>query len=138
MNVTLTTYPKEGYLLIESKGVIETMEELLAHSQMIWEEIQHHSFEKILINEPEIILPQNLVLYFNLVKNYVANFPPGIYDVKIVVVFPKSIKRCFCPGKLCAKAGGLSILLLLLLKMPCTALPATMVNSKQIDFQHYP
>ena len=107
MNVTLTTHPKEGYLLIESKGVIETAEELLAHSQMIWAEIQHHDFQKILINEPEIILPEDLVLYFNLVKNYVANFPPGIYDVKIAVVFSEKYKEMLLSWETLCQSRGL-------------------------------
>ena len=86
MNVTLTSYPKEDYLLIESKGAIETMEELLAHSRMVWEEINKHNFRKVLVGEPETVLPLDLTLYFNLVKSYVDSFPPEIYDVKIAIV----------------------------------------------------
>ena len=86
MNVTLTTHPKEDYLLIESNGSIETMEELLAHSQMVWEEINNHEFRNVLIDEIETMLPLELTLYFNLVKSYVDSFPPEIYDVKIAIV----------------------------------------------------
>jgi len=107
MNVTLTTCPKEDYLLIESKGTIETMEELLTHSQMIWAEIGNHDFKKIMVNEPEIILPQNLVLYFDLVKNYVANFPHRIYDVKIAVVFSEKYKEMLLSWETLCQSRGL-------------------------------
>ena len=86
MNVRFTTYPKEEYLLIESKGEIETMEGLLAHSQTIWEKIHSHNFKKVLINDLETSFPLELTLYFNLVKNYVDNFPPEIFNVKIAIV----------------------------------------------------
>jgi len=107
MNVTLTTYPKEDFLLIESKGAIETMEELLAHSQMIWSEIDNHDFEKVLVNEPEIIPPQDLVLYFNLVKNYVDNFPREIYNVKIAVVCSESYKEVLSSWESVCQSRGL-------------------------------
>ncbi|MEO9004719.1 MAG: hypothetical protein ABI288_08270, partial [Ginsengibacter sp.] len=85
MNVTLTTIPKEDYLLIESKGSVETMEELLAHSQIVWERINSHNFKKVLINDIETYFPLELTLYFDLVKNYVDHFPSEIFDVKIAV-----------------------------------------------------
>lgn len=86
MNITLTSYPKEDYLLIESKGSIETMEELLAHSQLIWKEVDKHEFRKILVDEPETTMPLELTHYFDLVKNYVDNFPREIYDLKAAIV----------------------------------------------------
>jgi hypothetical protein len=107
MNVTITSYPKEDYLLIESKGTIETMEGLLAHSQMIWEEIHNHDFQKILVNEPETILPLELVPYFNLVKNYVDNFPPEIYDLKIAVVFSEKYKEMILSWESLCQSRGL-------------------------------
>lgn len=107
MNVTLTTSPKEGYLLIESKGTLETMEELLAHSQMIWAEISNHGFQKILIDEPGIIFPQELVLYFNLVKNYVDHFPPEIYDAKIAVVCSENYKEVLSSWETLCQSRGL-------------------------------
>ncbi|MEO6705594.1 MAG: hypothetical protein ABIN04_07075 [Ginsengibacter sp.] len=108
MSVTITTYPKEEYLLIESKGIIETMEELLAHSQLIWDKIHNQNFKKVLINEPEIILPQNLILYFNLVKNYVDHFPPEIFDVKIAVVFPVDYKEVISSWETLCQSRGLN------------------------------
>ncbi|MEO8721609.1 MAG: hypothetical protein ABI297_00550 [Ginsengibacter sp.] len=108
MSVTITTYPKEEYLLIESKGIIETMEELLAHSQLIWDKIHNHNSKKVLINEPEIILPQNLILYFNLVKNYVDHFPPEIFDVKIAVVFPVDYKEVISSWETLCQSRGLN------------------------------
>ena len=107
MNVTITSYPKEDYLLIESKGTIESMEELLAHSQMIWEEIHNHDFQKILVNEPETILPLDLVPYFNLVQNYVDNFPPEIYDLKIAVVFSEKYKEVILSWESLCQSRGL-------------------------------
>ncbi|MEO8961554.1 MAG: hypothetical protein ABI325_06720 [Ginsengibacter sp.] len=46
MDVTLTAYPKEEYLLFESKGAIETMEVLLTHSGAVWEKIHNQNFKK--------------------------------------------------------------------------------------------
>lgn len=86
MNVTLESFPKKDYLLIESKGTVETMEELLEHSQMIWEEIRKYGFKKILIDEPGVTFLQDVVPYFNLVKSYVENFPKEINELKIATV----------------------------------------------------
>lgn len=107
MNVTLTAHPKDDYLLIETGGTIESMEGLLAHSQMLWEEICKYDFKKVLVNEPEIILPQNLVLYFDLVKDYVANFPPEIYNMKIALVFPEKYKEVVLSWETVCQSRGL-------------------------------
>lgn len=107
MNVTLTSYPKGDYLLIESKGSIETMEELLAHSQMIWEEINTHEFRKILVDEPETVLPLDIILYFNLVKSYVDNFPPEIYDVKIAIVVSEAYFEMISSWETLCQSRGL-------------------------------
>ncbi len=107
MNVTITTSPKEDYLLIESKGTVETMEGLLAHSQLIWAEISKYDFKKILVNEPEIILPLDLAPYFNLVKNYVDSFPPEIYDAKIAVVFSEKYKEVLSSWESLCQSRGL-------------------------------
>ena len=106
MKITLSTYPKKDYLLIESKGTIDTMEELLAHSQMIWEEIRKYDFKKILIDEPGIQLPQEIVPYFNLVKSYIESFPPKIRELKIaVVVSEKYIEVGHTWESLCQSRG---------------------------------
>lgn len=107
MNVTITTSRKEDYLLIESKGTVETMEGLLAHSQLIWAEISKYDFKKILVNEPEIILPLDLAPYFNLVKNYVDSFPPEIYDAKIAVVFSEKYKEVLSSWESLCQSRGL-------------------------------
>lgn len=107
MNVTLTTYPKENYLLIESKGIIETMEGLLSQSQLIWEEILNHDFKKVLINQPETILLEDLVPYFKLVKNYVDSFPPEIYNLKIAVVVSEKYKEVASSWETLCQSRGL-------------------------------
>jgi len=86
MDLTITSQKKEEYLLIESKGSLKTKDDLLRHSQMIYEEIIKHDFHKILINEPETHFPLELFPYFNLVKEYIDNFPPEIRYLKIAVV----------------------------------------------------
>lgn len=107
MNVTLTAYPKEEYLLIESKGTIETMEGLLAHSQTVWEKIHNHNFKKVLINDSETTLPLDLVPYFNLVKNYADHFPPEIFDVKIAIVVSKAYYEVISSWETLCQSRGL-------------------------------
>lgn len=41
-----------------------------------------------------------------LVKNYVANFPPGIYDVKIVVVFSEKYKEMLLSWEILCQSRG--------------------------------
>lgn len=107
MNVTFTTNPKEDYLLIDSKGTIETMEGLLAHSQTVWEKIHNHNFKKVLINDSETSFPLELTLYFNLVKNYVDHFPPEIFDVKVAVVFSEKYKEVISSWETLCQSRGL-------------------------------
>ncbi|MEO6188558.1 MAG: hypothetical protein ABIO82_03375 [Ginsengibacter sp.] len=107
MNITIATFPKEDYLLIESKGTVETMEELLAHSQMIWEEISKYDFKKILVDDLETIFPLDLASYFNLVKNYVENFPPEIYEAKITIVASEIYKEVMFSWETLCQSRGL-------------------------------
>lgn len=108
MNFTLTTEFKEGYLQINSVGIIETMEDLRAHSKMIFEEIEKHTFHKILINEPGMKLPLDIVPYFNLVKDYVDSYPPEIHDFKIAVVVSREFKEVVCTWETLCQSRGLS------------------------------
>ena len=107
MNITLTTTPKDDYLLIESMGTIETMEELLAHSQMVWEKINSYNFKRVLINDLETSFPLELTLYFTLVKNYVDHFPPEIFDVKIAVVVSETYYQLLSSWETLCQSRGL-------------------------------
>ena len=93
MNITITSQNKKEYLLIESKGLIKTKEDLFMHSRMINDEIMKHDSKKILINEPETHFPLELFPYFGLVKEYVDNFPPEIRFLKIAIVVSDEYKE---------------------------------------------
>jgi hypothetical protein len=93
MNITLTSENKKDYLLIESKGTIENKEELFEHSWSIYNEIARHGAKKILINEPDTHFPLDIFPYFDLVKNYIDNFPPDIRQLKIAIVIAKEYKE---------------------------------------------
>ena len=89
MEISITSQSKKDYLLIETKANIESKEQLLKQSQLIYEEIIKHDFKKILVDERETQLPINLYAFFDLVKEYVENFPPEIHDLKIATVVAK-------------------------------------------------
>ena len=93
MSVIITSYPKRDYLLIESKGILQTAEELLTQSQMVHAEIIKYDYNKILVNEPETVLPLDLTPYFNLVKKYAESKQPEVRKVKIVVVVSEKYKE---------------------------------------------
>jgi hypothetical protein len=93
MEISIISHEKKGHLLIVTKAIIENKEGLLAQSQMVYEEIIKHSFKKILVDERETILPNDLVPYFDLVKNYMDNFPPEIRELKIATVVAEEYKE---------------------------------------------
>lgn len=93
MNITITCQEKNEYLFIESKGSIENADELIAHSRMIYDEISKHDFKKILIYESETSLPLDLVPHFNLVKNYIDQYPSDILQFTIAVVVADPYKE---------------------------------------------
>lgn len=63
MDLRITSYPKAHYLLIESKGKLNTAVDLLVQSQLVLTEVMKYDFKKILVNEPKTELPLNLALY---------------------------------------------------------------------------
>lgn len=93
MEISITSLKKKDYLLIQTKATIETKEDLLSQSQMIFGEISKNDFKKILIDEPETKFPIDLFPYFDLVKNYVEDFPPEIRQLKIAIVIAKEYKE---------------------------------------------
>lgn len=93
MSVIITSQPKRDYLLIESKGTIQSAEELLEQSQLVYAEIVKYNFNKILVNEPETILPLNLAPYFDLVKKYGESDKPEVRKVKIAIVVSEKYKH---------------------------------------------
>jgi len=93
MNVTIAAQKRDGYLFIESKGTLENVDELMAHSRMIYEEITKHDFKKILVYEPETSLPLDLVPHFKLVQSYIEQYPPDIRELTIAVVVADNYKE---------------------------------------------
>lgn len=107
MNITITSQNKKEYLLIESKGSIETKEDLLEHSQMLYNEIARHGLQKILINEPETYFPLELFHYFGLVQDYEDNFPPEIRNLKIAIVVSNDYKDVAATWEALCQSRGL-------------------------------
>jgi hypothetical protein len=93
MDVTITSQNKQEYLLIESKGFLQTKEDLFMHSQMVYGEIMKHGSQKILINQPETHFPLELFPYFGLVQDYIDNYPAEIRYLKIAIVVADEYKQ---------------------------------------------
>jgi hypothetical protein len=107
MNITITGEKRNGYLFIESKGTLENVEELMAHSRMVYEEISKHNLKKILIYEKETSLPLDLVPHFNLVKSYIEHYPPAIRELEIAVVVAETYKEVAATWETICQSRGL-------------------------------
>ena len=107
MNITITSENKKEYLLIESKGTLETKEDLFAHAQMLFDEIQKYGSQKILINQPETYFPLELFPYFGLVQDYEDNFPPEIRNLKIAIVISNEYKDVAASWEAICQSRGL-------------------------------
>ena len=108
MEISIIAYEKKEHLLIETKAILETNESLLTQSQMLYDEIAKHSFNKILIDERETVLPNDLVPYFDLVKNYIDEFPPEIRQLKIATVVAEEYKEFADTWETLCMSRGLS------------------------------
>lgn len=89
MEITIASQNKTDYLLIETKAVLVTTDDLIRQSEMLYGEIAKHSFKRVLIDESETKLPTYLGPYFDLVKKYEVEFPVEIRQLKIAVVTAK-------------------------------------------------
>lgn len=107
MDLTITSHPKEHYLLIESKGKLNTSEDLLVQSQLVFAEIIKYDYKKILLNETKTELPLNLAPYFDLVKNYSESVKPEVRTVKVVVVVSKRYKEVVSSWETICHSRGL-------------------------------
>lgn len=107
MDLTITSQPKEHYLLITSKGKLSTSEELLEQSQLFFSEIIKYDFKKILFNETKTELPLNLAPYFDLVKKYSEIVKPEVRTLKIVVVVSKKFKEVVSSWETICHSRGL-------------------------------
>ena len=107
MSITITSQNKKEYLLIESKGSIETKEELFAHSRMLYDEIAKYGAQKILINEPETYFPLELFPYFGLVQNYEDNLPAEVRNLKIAIVVSNDYKDVAANWEAICQSRGL-------------------------------
>ena len=93
MEITITIENKTDYLLIETKADIETREDLMEQSKLLYEEFVKHPFKKILVDERKTHLPDNIYAFFDLVKGYAENFPTTIREYKIAVVVAPQYKE---------------------------------------------
>ncbi|SRR6185312_3932467 len=107
MNLTITGQKRDGYLFIESKGIVENVDELMAHSRMIYEEIAKHDFKKILVYEPETSLPLDLIPHFDLVKSYIEQYPAHIRELTIAVVVADPYKEVVASWEAVCQSRGL-------------------------------
>ena len=93
MEISITTQNKNGYLSIETQANIETKEELIEQSKLLYHEFVKHPFKKILVDERQTHLPEDIYAFFDLVKGYVEDFPATIRDYKIAVVVAPQYKQ---------------------------------------------
>ena len=107
MNFSITSEKREGYLFIETSGSIESIQDLLTHSKELFKEIRKNDFSKILIFEPDIILPFDIVPYFTLVKDYVDSYPAEIFNLKIALVVSEAHKGIGATWETLCQSRGL-------------------------------
>ena len=93
MEISITSQSKKEYLLIETKANVQSREDLIEQSKLLYQEIVKHNFKKILVDERETQLPINLYAFFDLVKGYVEEFPTSIHDLKIAIVVTLEYKE---------------------------------------------
>jgi hypothetical protein len=93
MEITIKIENKRDYLLIETKANIETREDLMEQSKVLYEEFVKHPFKKILVDERQTHLPDNIYAFFDLVKGYAEDFPATIREYKIAVVVAPQYKE---------------------------------------------
>lgn len=93
MEISITSQSKKEYLLIETKANVQSREDLIEQSKLLYQEIVKHNFKKILVDERETQLPINLYAFFDLVKDYVEEFPTSIHDLKIAIVVTLEYKE---------------------------------------------
>lgn len=108
MEITITAHEKKNYLLIETKANVETKEDLIRQSELLYDEISKHDFKKILVDETETTLPNDLIPYFDLVKNYVQDFPPEIRELKIATLIDKEYKEVSASWETLCRSRGLN------------------------------
>jgi hypothetical protein len=93
MEITIKIENKRDYLLIETKATIETREDLMEQSKVLYEEFVKHPFKKILVDERQTHLPEDIYAFFDLVKGYAQDFPATIREYKIAVVVAPQYKE---------------------------------------------
>lgn len=93
MNIVITSRPEPGYLLVESRGELFTRDDLLRQSRLIHDEIIKHQAKRILVDEVATKFPLELFPYYELVKFYLDNFPPGIRQFKIAIVIAEDYEK---------------------------------------------
>ncbi|MDO9376314.1 MAG: hypothetical protein Q7T76_17955 [Ferruginibacter sp.] len=93
MNATITAENKTNFLLIESQGDLLNTADLFEHCRIVFAEIAKHGLKKVLINEPQLNFPRGLFQYYDLVMQYVNNFPPELRYLKLAVVMSKDYKE---------------------------------------------
>lgn len=93
MDITITAQNREDYLYVESKGVVASADELVAHADLVYAEFLKHNPQKILIYEMDTEFPPGLSSYLNLVNHYIDNFVPEIRSVKVAVVIQEKFKE---------------------------------------------
>lgn len=108
MEISITATEKKDHLLIVTKAILETKENLFEQSQMLYDEIEKHGFKKILIDERETVLPVDLVPYFDLVKKYMDEFPPEIKQLKIATVVAEEYKEFAATWETLCMSRGLN------------------------------
>lgn len=93
MNITITTQNRADFLFVESKGVVESADDLVEHANLVYAEFLKHNPKKILIYQMETEFPPGLSSYLNLVNHYIDNFVPEILSVKVAVVIQEKFKE---------------------------------------------
>jgi hypothetical protein len=107
IEIILESQNKGEYLLITSKGTLNTKEELVTHSQMVFDEIIKHGATHVLVNNVKTHFPVELFPYFGLVKGYAEDYPPEIRALQIAVVTAPEYKEVAASWETLCQSRGL-------------------------------
>ncbi|HLA55916.1 MAG TPA: hypothetical protein VK623_07430 [Flavobacterium sp.] len=93
MDITLTAENKDEYLLIATTGNLETVEDLLMHADLIYQEFLKYGAKKVLLDLQETTFPKNLFSYLDLVNHYISDFSQELQSIKLAVVVTKEYEN---------------------------------------------
>jgi len=93
MGINFKAFPQETYLYVKSEGKWGSLDEHKQYNLEMYQSIARYQFNRILVNELDVVYPNNILDLYELAHFYDKELPIEVQLLQLVLVVKEKYKQ---------------------------------------------